>query len=523
MKRIYLILSVFAFLLYSCYDDEGNYDYRGINEVKISGLPDGEVTKFKNGDTLKIEPVIEGTVSGQDETDYEYSWTAVLQNGKGEETEAVEIGTERNLSYFVELPLGRYFIYLNVLDRKTNVTWRQKFDLNVSIATSTGWIVLCEENGETRLDMISQVGEKGVMLRKLLNDFNMPNKQGPERILLTLNYNGAGSPFVRIILITRTGACYLEPESLTWEEAFDLKYDMGIVPRDFRPTYVASINPRSSGSSRNILLTMDEVYCKKSYYSYIYELPRNYVDEETFKAAPFVITSAQDYFYQWEPPILLYDIDHRRFVQLNTTYNGTSCWIPVVKDPVFDMTTGKEFVYAANTRQGNSACSFILLRDDQRKLWLHGLNDIQNNSFKQLKDYYYQLEATGIEQARLFAVHTYFYFLFYVVDNQIWQFDMVNKTSRKITLLDKEGRPLDFSGEEITFIKFNPLQCGAYNRPEGYGEIEYRLIVGSDKGGENGGVIRMFDIGDRMTDEVTLYEEYTGFAKPVDIVFRERP
>lgn len=39
-----------------------------------------------------------------------------------------------------------------------------------------------------------------------------------------LNITGSGD---KIILMTETGACYLDPESLAWEEAFDLKYDMG--------------------------------------------------------------------------------------------------------------------------------------------------------------------------------------------------------------------------------------------------------------------------------------------------------
>ncbi len=520
MKRIYFILSVFAFLFCSCYDDEGNYDYRDINEVKISGFPESEVIKFKDADTLKIEPLVEGTLAGNGEADYEYTWTAVLQKGIGEDTKAVEIGKEKNLNYFVELPIGKYFIYLNVLDRATNVTWRQKFDLNVSIATSTGWIVLCDEAGNTRLDMISQVGEEEKYLRDLLREYAMPNKKGPEKILYTLNYDGSGSPYVRIILITATGACYLDPDALTWEEAFDLKYEMGMVPQNFRPTYVASINPRSDGNARNILLTTDEVYSRRSSSSYFYELPRNYVDGETFKAAPFVITGGADYFYQWNPPVILYDTDHKQFVQLNTAWDGTSCWVPVVNKPVFEMATGKDFVYASNTKQ-NTTSSFVLLRDAAQKLWLHGLGNLEDNSFTQLDNYYYQLDAPRIEQARLFAVHTYFYFLFYVVDNQIWQFDMVNKISRQVVPLDQEGRPMNFSGEEITFIKFNPLQCGPYNHPEEYGQIEYRLIVGSDKGGEDGGIIRMFNIQDRMTNDVTLYKEYTGFAKPVDIVFRE--
>lgn len=523
MRKIYLILSVFTFLFCACYDDEGNYNYGDINELKISNLPDSLLTKFKGADTLKIEPKIEGTLAGKDEANYEYSWTAILQNGKGEATKAVEIGTEKNLNYFIELAIGKYDINLNILDRETKVTWRQGFQLEVSTATTTGWIVLCDQNGSVRLDMVSKIGKKEMLLRDLLKNFNMPNKKNPEKILMTLNYNNSNKPMDRILLITKTGTCYLDPEDLTWEEAFDYQYEMGMIPEVFQPTYVAAIAPRDDSWSRNILLTTTEVYCRKAAPSYFYELPKNYVNGETFRPAPFAITSAEDYFYQWEPPVLLYDVDHKQFVQLDMAWNGTSCRVPAVKNPVFDMVTGKDFVYATNTRQ-SSASSFVILKDDAGKLWLHGFGSIYQNTFKQLANYYYQLEAPKIEQATSFAVHPYFYFLFYVADNQIYQFDMVDKTCRQITPLDKEGKPVSLSGEEITFVKFNPLQYGIYSHKgdEDYKQIEYRLIVGSDRGGEDGGVIRMFDIQERMNNEVTLYKEYTGFAKPVDVVYRER-
>ena len=97
---------------------------------------------------------------------------------------------------------------------------------------------------------------------------------------------------------------------------------------------------------------------------------------------------------------------------------------------------------------------------------------------------------------------------------------MVTKESRKLTPKDKDGNDINFSGEEITFIKFNWFQYGEYGR---LGlDMEYRLIIGSDKGGENGGMIRIVDIPERMNGKVTLYKEYSGFAKPVDIVYRER-
>lgn len=46
--------------------------------------------------------------------------------------------------------------------------------------------------------------------------------------------------------------------------------------------------------------------------------------------------------------------------------------------------------------------------------------------------------------------------------------------------------------------------------------------MGSDKGGENGGIVRMINIKERMADDATLYKCYDGFARPIDIVLRER-
>ncbi len=523
MKNIICLLSiVFTFVCYACYDDEGNYDYHDINEVKITNFPEEMVVKFKDSDTLKIEPVLDGSVMGKREDHYDYTWTAILQGGKGKETR-YELGKERGLNYFVQLPIGKYDVFLQVLDRQTQVTWRRSFELNVNIATTTGWIVLCDQNGSTRLDMISYAGEKEMMLRDLLKDEELPNKKGPAKILFQPNYSDAGA-LDRITLITKTGTCYLDPENLTYEDAFDYKYEMGQIPAVFIPTCVASIAPRDWKYSRNILLTTTEVYCRQLGSGDFYQFPRNNIEGEegTFKVAPVVLSGGAGYYDQWEPPVVLYDTDHNRFVQLELAWDGTSCRIPTVTKEVFPMVTDKDFVYAANTRHESYGSSFIILRDANQQLWLHGLGSMYKNAFVQLEKYYYRLEAPEIEKANLFAIHTYYYYLFYVVGNQIYQFDMVTKENRKLIPLDEKGKEIDFSGEEITFIKFNPLVYGNRKDPEGYGQQEYRLIVGSDKGGENGGIVRMINIKERMADDATLYKCYDGFARPIDIVLRER-
>ena len=64
------------------------------------------------------------------------------------------------------------------------------------------------------------------MVWDLLGDYDIPNKLGPKKILCNVNNPYGTTTGEKIVLITETGACYLDPEYLTWEEAFDLKYEM---------------------------------------------------------------------------------------------------------------------------------------------------------------------------------------------------------------------------------------------------------------------------------------------------------
>ena len=50
-------------ILYSCYDDKGNYSYEDIDEISIAGMPDTLVTVFKNTDTLKVVPELKHTLA----------------------------------------------------------------------------------------------------------------------------------------------------------------------------------------------------------------------------------------------------------------------------------------------------------------------------------------------------------------------------------------------------------------------------------------------------------------------------
>ena len=100
---------------------------------------------------------------------------------------------------------------------------------------------------------------------------------------------------------------------------------------------------------------------------------------------------------------------------------------------------------------------------------------------------------------------------------------MVSKKCRQLPIvLDSEERT-DLPEREITMLKFNIFIYGDYSKPAGSADMQYRLIVGSKGEGELDGVVRMLDIPTLMDEKpATVYREYSGFGKVVDVTYRER-
>ncbi|MDE5612412.1 MAG: hypothetical protein K2I90_10395, partial [Odoribacter sp.] len=84
------------------------------------------------------------------------------------------------------------------------------------------------------------------------------------------------------------------------------------------------------------------------------------------------------------------------------------------------------------------------------------------------------------------------------------------------------------ASEEITQIKFNLYRNGVYtalsNQSEEFIAKQYELIVSSydyDGEGVNNGKVTFYRV-DGVANNITKAEEYAGFAKVVDVVYRER-
>lgn len=174
----------------ACTEDKGNYDYRNLTELEISGVDDNISVLTHN--RLQLTPDF-GTSALPDDR-YEFEWKVINQDIENE-VETV-IGNTRNLDYEVTLNADVYTLYFTVTEKDTGIYWQKTYTLTVSDTTSEGWMVLCsDEEGRARLDMVSKV--TGDTYFDLLKNYSEISQwKGPRKIQsLSSTMTDAQSPF----------------------------------------------------------------------------------------------------------------------------------------------------------------------------------------------------------------------------------------------------------------------------------------------------------------------------------------
>ncbi len=156
MKKNYLLLSLLLLTFTSCFEDEGyyGYDYKDANNITIEGIEKYYLVYSYMGEKLEV-PVTVQTGA----TDLEYAWyiwdVKRNQSTSGEEMvhERVLIGTDKDLSYEVNLPPKNYKLMLEVKNKQTGYTSSAITDVEVSTTFLRGFYVLKETaEGNTELD-----------------------------------------------------------------------------------------------------------------------------------------------------------------------------------------------------------------------------------------------------------------------------------------------------------------------------------------------------------------------------------
>ena len=536
MASLLLFASCF---LASCVNDDGSYDYTELAEITIEGIP--ELTEvLGHVENIKLSPRFISSVDGEIKPG-DSNYTVQYRIGhKGMGSMAVDSVAQKALAwlditpksgfdidYPADFSTGAYLLWVTITDNRNGAVTSKQYQINVGSTTYEGWLVLCNEGAEerVRLDMISKISSTKTVVAKDLAQ-GLPTLHHATSVLL---FTKDANPGDEAYLFTREGSYDLDTESLESNP----EWDFNSMHFAFDPgeTIIKQENfagPYYDWTTRYMVCFGENgnAYAYTSgTYGAAFSTPINTTTEGTgaqFRVAPYC-------GYSWMRPwnrsygeyMLFYDIDNRRFLIFDGTLDRLQ--LNVIPDPghdevnLFSYTTGKDFVYMQSTRRSNGLVYTILQDPATGKRSIYGIN-LGGATYAQ-ELYIPDVDAPGFDQATQFAFDTRFPLLFYSVGSKLYCYNLGTRVT-------KEMNTGLGNGEEITKLKFNLYLIPNYNKlanqSEEFMNQQYRLIVCTCDGNTtSGGKVTFFDV-DGVNSTVTKGEQYTGFGKIVDILYRER-
>ena len=516
MKRFFCISALF--LCAACANDLGNYDYRDLTEPDITGI-EANISVLTHA-RLQLTPDLGGNDFPDDR--YSFEWRTLARSA--DETVTV-IGTSRNLDYDVALPAGAYTLFFKVTEDASGVYWQTSSELQVSEATSEGWMVLCADGDDdrARLDMVSAV--TGETYTDLLKDNGMPEMKGPRRIQWS-RFADADSPYY---LLTDDGATRLGRNGFEWKEEYRLIYEMGNSD-DPRPWVI------NDASGSKMMVSDSKTYYAECLVSVGLFGP---IGDTPLNAAPVIGSNivTQNIVV---PVVMMYDLDAKRFVGYapNLRSPDVGGYAPlqemndlvkllgemdnggrVTGDAFAEFPQGLDFVWMENTKYDpnstNMGVVYTVLKDGDRyclygtqlgELW--SVVTVGDCTQALSRAYYGDLSGcTNIARAEHFAFSSLKNYMYYAVGGTVYRVDLSEKPLTATT-------QFTLVGETVTCLKFNIYRQSANLTRT------YDLVVGSVK--DDTGTLRIYEgFNSDGNFRGVAPEVHTGLGRIVDVAYRE--
>lgn len=489
MKKIYLLMSLVALLFTSCFDDDGNYTYKNVDEITIEGLDESYVKNSYAGEVLEIDPVIKTAY-----TDLEYEWwmwdpsketgyTGWEENVTPYEAEL--ISTDKKLSYKVECPIGQYTLMLKVTS-KTNGYFNvatTRFDAQ-TVFTRGFYILKETSDGNTELDLYNRDNQ---LMSNLLEGTGLGAMKGKPLALGALQghamRNEAGEYLkIHTICVTTQDKeiAFFNTENL--EKVHDASDVVTGGLKEGETPYVAF----SYGYSNYFLSSRG---CNVAYISSMMNTSGSIgIPGKTGGASTFVMCDDNMYAIYWnETEQKIMDCDHMGFGQFGDyDENGFS-------------TQGMKCLMCGATHSDQKG--YFILEDEAGKKYLYivefGSMNAKTIDRKEIDP------SSKLASATAFATNVKTTnVLYFVTDNKLYSYNLANFTERE-TPLTLQGIGAD---ETITYL--------SYQWQEYYNDLDYNfkhLVVGTQKGETYR--LYMYDITAGEPRELRTTIEGTGKLK----------
>ncbi len=510
MKKWMLILGVLIWT--SCFDDKGNYDYIDLGEMTISGIAtDRWYEAFAYSDTLNIPVKIESTRYKNGEEPYTYQWKLMKTNDETRDEHDVPfdyiISREKDLKVVPQLVAGDYTGFFIVTDTLLEVQQKVDFYLRLKTPTSEGWMILCEQEGETRLDWIIPLTDTSESIARDIWS-KLDYKLGKPYAIASAYWLQGSNRYV----FTERGTYNIDAEDAHVGDDNDVRWRFGDIPEVVHGLATEIAIQRNY--RLDLLITRDKnLYVRNpSQVGSVYGFAVNQTaDGKRFDVAPWV-----GHTYGGNgASVIIYDETNRRFMELDDNE-------VVIPHPLtfssggrvsFAAETGRDMVYMNWTKDGYT---FAVLQDPvDRELYIYGIQ-VQDNG-KNYSQYYMKLNRPNQDKVKYFAFHSLYRYLFYATENnEVYQFNM-EAPDQPAKLL------FSFPGEHITALRINKMVGWIAYQPWERAR-ENQLVIGSyleGQGEKECGVMRIYEVPSLMGPLVKK-KEFTKLGKIVDIVYRER-
>ena len=543
MKRILFALMAVLPLFTACIEDDGNYNYTETAEISIENIPQlTEVLAYV--DHVKLSPRFISSIEGEikpNDPNYtvQYRFGHKGRGSMGVDSVAMKSivwedwtpASGFDIDHHVEYSTGAYLLWVTITDNRNGSVTSKQFEITIGSTTYEGWLVLCNEGADerVRLDMITKISSTRT---ETIHDIaaGLPLLHHATCIH---PFTQGSTPGDQIYLFSREGSYELDPESLESEPEMEynnlrFSFDPGetIIKEDLLAGSTYGWLQKYKvcfGEKGNVYLFADGTY------GACFSLPINTTVEggpTEFRVAPYAgFNWTRPWDASYASNILFYDIDNRRFMVF---LGGTDfaddgrLQLNVIADPtasepqLFSYSTGKDFVYMQSTRRSNGLVYSILQDPSTGKRSIYGINLGGSTIVQEL--FIDNVDAPGFEQATQFAFDNRFPLLFYSVGSKLYLYNLGTKQAKELET--------GLGSDEITKLKFNLYRAPDYsnlaNQSEEFMNQQYRLTVCSYNSGDvNGGKVTFYDV-DGVSNNITKGEQYAGFAKIVDIAYRER-
>ncbi|WP_027138018.1 PKD-like family lipoprotein [Gaetbulibacter saemankumensis] len=485
--KLYVILFITVSALFvSCLADEGNYDYKDINEVEFGGI-DPKYTIYRFED-LSITPELNFTIdSNETEGRYNYEWY-ILANGSSK-----LISTERNLSAQVTAVPGLHDIFYVVKDTETEIEWQYNFDIEIITSTYEGWLVLNDTNEGPKLDMISEISNtENLVLFDILagSDLNLEGDAG-----FVNTYTPNFRQYAVYVSSSITGTTRVDADTWEWTPGLHLRTEfLSEQPDNMEAT---AIHQLQAGSGQAFCIVDNNIYYTDPTSRILYNNPVNKTEVGvTFEASNYVATNGK----------VIYDNTNKKFQYLSGSapnYNSYDMPAPLPWDKKFEWDNGDDLLYMeTNDFNGNNASNFAIVKTPDAKYFVYTFRSTTQTGAYDLTN------APEIDQASLFAVSPAYGYIFYAVGGKVYQYNIFDNVNDLV---------IDKGAEEITLLKFNNFENDRFV-PK-YKTYQNMLIVGAYDGSE--GALEFYDVPSANND-ITLNARYEGFGKIKSVDYRER-